>query len=77
MMIAHHFNGSFGKMVAFEGVAAFTLFAFGKLAPALKARATAAITTTIAEASPELAEQIGGSDEQADQPSDALSTSNG
>ena len=46
-------------MVAFEGVTALALFAFGKLAPALKAEATASIKATIAETSPELAEQIG------------------
>ena len=50
-------------MVAFEGVAALALFAFGRLAPALKAEATASVKATIAEASPELAEQI----EQAEQ----------
>jgi hypothetical protein len=55
--------GGFGKMVAFEGVAALALFAFGRLAPALKAEATASVKATIAEASPELAEQL----EQAEQ----------
>ncbi len=52
-----------GKMVAFEGVMALALYAFGKLAPETKARATARAKATIAQASPELAEQI----EQAEQ----------
>jgi len=47
-----------GKMVAFEGLAALALFAFGKLAPKAKQRATDAAKASIAEASPELAQQI-------------------
>jgi len=50
-------------MLALEGFAAFALFAFGRLAPALKAEATASVKATIAKASPELAEQL----EQAEQ----------
>lgn len=54
-MIVRHL----GTMMAFEGVAALALFAFGRLAPAAKAEVTTSLKATIADASPELAEQLG------------------
>jgi hypothetical protein len=52
-----------GKMLAFEGLVAGALFAFGRFAPDAKAELVGAAKERLREASPELAEQL----EQAEQ----------